>query len=284
MSEQTEETAATVTETVVENETVGTIEVTTETTVTGETTSEQPTETEPKVMGLDDVKKRYFSPDTLEDAVAYVNLVSAIEGIKVQTNFDMADPNALPDGYGLAILPINQRLPDGKGNQTIGVAIAAIPDPATVGLHEKGEDFIRSIITDVLCARVTNAVRPRADGSVAGTIPFKIEDFLESQRGRESLKAFSAIAGIFVKALRRKGLKLITSQSLRTILQSATFAQSQFAKIPQAKWETLLHAMIGSATKLGHDPAVLKNWLETRNETEAQEIEDIDFGDLVELS
>jgi hypothetical protein len=68
------------------------------------------------------------------------------------------------------------------------------------------------------------------------------------------------------------------------VLQSSAFASSQFEKISQENWVTLLDAMVALANKKGLDPAVLVNWKETRDETVVDMDEDeLDFSDFAEL-
>ncbi len=240
--------------------------------------------TESDAFKLGDVVKRYFSPDQLQDeAQAAVSKIVAIAKTgEIKRNFNPEEP--FPDGYGLAVIPLSKRGDTpGGGNITIGVAIAAIPDPELVGSHDKGGDFIRAIITDTFISKVANACRPRADGTTAPTIPFEIMDFLESRRGRESLKAFSEIAPRFVKALRKKGISYMTAQLLRQTLQSRQFAESQFEKIPQEAWQKVLDGMIVKAREAGLDPAVLINWQETRDATEVADIGEIDLEEFDNL-
>lgn len=232
---------------------------------------------------ISDVKKRYFSPDQLQEAQDYLVKITEVakEG-QIKRNFKPED--TFPDGYGLAVVPISKRQSEtGKGNVTIGIAVAAIPDPAIVGAHDKGSNFIRQVITDNFMSKVANACRPRPDGSVAASMPLEIEDFIESQRGGGLLKAFSEIAPLFVKALRKKGIKYMTSQLLRQTLQSRAFAETQFEKIGQEQWEKVLDGMVVKATKEGHDPAILQDWKATRDSTEVTEVEDIDLSEFDEL-
>ncbi len=247
---------------------------------TGE--SVEPDAPEEDAFTLDEVEKRYFAPDQLTTAQEYLSkVVEVAETGQLKRNFDPGAP--FPDGYGLAVVPLSKRV-EGKGNVTVGVAIAAIPDPELVGAHEKGAEFIRDCITAVFMAKVANACRPRVDGSTAPSIPYEITDFLESRRGRENLKAFSEIAPIFVKALRKKGIKYMSAQLLRQTLQSKQFAEAQFEKIPQEAWGKVLDGMIVKAKSEGHDPAILVNWKETRESTAVAEIEDIaleEFDNLV---
>ncbi len=232
---------------------------------------------------LGDVTKRYFSPDQLTEAQAVLSqIVEVAEEGEIKRNFKPEEP--FPEGYGLAVIPLSRRgnVP-GAGNITIGVAIAAIPDPEMVGSHDKGAEFIRAVITDTFISKVANACRPRADGTTAPTIPFDIMDFLESRRGRESLKAFSEIAPRFVKALRQKGIRYMTAQLLRQTLQSKQFAETQFEKIPQEAWQKVLDGMIVKAREAQLDPAVLVNWKDTRDATEVADIGEIDLEEFDNL-
>ncbi len=232
---------------------------------------------------MENVEKRYFAPDQLEDAQTYLGKVTNVcpDGA-IKRNFDPEE--VFPDGYGLAVVPISKRsLEKGGGNISIGIVVAAIPDPASVANHEKGGEFIRSAITDVFMAKVANSCRPRPDGTTATTIPFTIEDFIESRRGRESLKAFTEVASAFVKALRKKGIIYMTPGLLRQTLQSKAFAATQFEKINQDAWQKVLDAMIVKAKAAGHDPAILVNWKDTRDSVEVVEIEDLDLDDLDSL-
>lgn len=243
----------------------------------------QPSETamEPETFTMESVEKRYFAPDQLQEAQDYLGKVTGVcpDGT-IKRNFDPEE--TFPDGYGLAVVPISKRV-EGQGNVPIGVAVAAIPDPASVAQHDKGGEFIRSAITDVFMSKVANACRPRPDGTTATTIPFSIEDFIESRRGRESLKAFTEVASAFVKALRKKGIKFMTPGLLRQTLQSKAFAVTQFEKINQDAWQKVLDAMIVKAKAAGLDPAILVNWKETRDSVEVIEIEDLDLDDLDSL-
>ena len=226
-----------------------------------------------EAFGLEDVQKRYFGPDVLAtEGQTYLGMVSSIPDVKISKNFD----EEIPAGFGVSIFPISRR--GAEGNEIIGVAVAAIPDPETIANHEKGSDFIRNVLISAFQAKVANAVRPRADGSTAGSIPASIEDFITSQRGSGSLKTYTAMATVFVKTIKKMGIKFMTSQILKQTLQSKAFAESQFPKIPQDGWEKILHAMVSKAANEGLDPAILNHWLATRNDAEMHIAEDLDFS------
>ncbi len=249
--------------------------------------SEPSTETEPsteeaKPFTIDDVDRRFFSPEDLTDAQKAVDQVQEhVPAKMVQWNFN-PEKDEVPSGYGLAIVPISQRKLGGEGNETIGVVIAAVPDPSLIAGHEKGPEFIREVITDFFLAKVANAARPKASGT--STLPFSIIDYIERRRGRESLKVFTELAPIYVKALREKGLKMLTQALLRQILQSKVFAE-QFNRKLEAKgfWSGVLDKMVEKAKVKGLDPAVLVNWHDTRELAEAIDIDDLDVDELDEL-
>lgn len=239
---------------------------------------ETATETEVETFGLDDIERRYFSPDQLDgDAQDYINLVTSIPNVAIKSNFD----DEVPTGFGLCVMPISKR--GEEGTEVIGVVIAAIPDPETIAQHEKGADFIKDVILSTTMAKVANAVRPRANGTTAGSIPFSIESFIEGGRRSGSLKTYTAIASKFVKALKAMGLKFITSGILKQTLSSASFAESQFANIDQENWEKVLANMVAFAKSEGLDPAILDHWTATRNEAEAEVDNELDFSAFDEM-
>lgn len=227
----------------------------------------------PEAFGLDDIDRRYFGPDQLEvEAQDYVNLVTSIPDVSIKSNFE----GDIPEGYGLAIMPISKR--GDEGTEVIGVVMAAVPDPETIAAHEKGADFLRDVLLGNMMAKVANSVRPRANGTTAGSIPFTVESFIEGGRRSGSLKTYTSIASKFVKALKGMGLKFITSGILKQTLQSASFAESQFSSVEQENWEKVLNNMIAFAKSEGLDPAILSHWLETRNEAEADVDNELDFS------
>jgi len=232
---------------------------------------------------IENLRREYFAPAELakanEELAKVVHAASMLK-LAVRYNFD---PNAeFPAGYGIAVIP-NQQQVKGQGNVVTGVAIAAIPDPATIGAHEGGTDFIQNVVVNACMAKVANAVRVRADGSVASSVPYSIADFITSMRGAEgTLATYNALAPDMVKALRQKGLKHITSGILREVLQSSAFAAEQFTKIDQAKWVMVLDAMIVRAKAKNLDSAVLENWKSTRDSAEIA-VDTLDISDMADL-
>lgn len=236
---------------------------------TPETASEN-AETSETEFTLENIKKAYFPPSELEAAEAYLNQCSDVTDLEM--NFK--PENGITEGYGLAIFPISKRGEGDEGNVVIGACAAEVPDFDMLVNHEKGAEFIRETVMDKLIAKVANAVRPRADGSKAGSIPHSITDFLESQRGRENIKAFTATAPTMVKVLRKRGIGFMHTGLLRQVLQSRQFAENQFPNIKQDTWLHVGQHMISLAKKDGIDPAVIQNWLDNRENEAAVEVED----------
>lgn len=242
------------------------------------------TNAENKPFTLADVERRYFSPSEVEDAAAYIAKIEAIPGLDpkdVKRNHDL-EGEGLPEGYGVAILPINKRAKDADGEPTTittGIGIFAVPDFATIAETERGQEFIRSVVMDQCMNKAANSVRPRTAGAAPVSMPFTLEDFIESRRGSGNLKTFTELAPIVVKFLKKKGAPHMTSKLLKNTLASATFAEQQFPKTEQPVWVKLLESMIGMAREQGLDPAILHSWLNTRNEADVDEME-LDMEDL----
>lgn len=260
--------------------------------VSAETTGQMPaevTETEQaeteieEEFSIETVERKFFPPDQLEAAAALISQIqSVVEPDMIRFNFD-PDEQEVPDGYGLATVPISERQPGGKGNMTVGIVIAAVPDPELIANHEKGQGFIRDVVQDYFLAKVANAARPKATG-VPTTLPFSVDDYIERRRGRESLKTFTEIAPLYVKALREKGLKMLTQALLRQILQSKVFAEQFNRNLEERNfWSGVLDKMIAKASSKSLDPAVLANWKATRDQVQAIDVSELDVDELDEM-
>lgn len=247
-------------------------------------TTTQPTEAaETKAPVMSDIKKQFYSVDNIEAgsaaATEALKIVEAASGKSV-LNFDPEQD--FPEGYGLAVGPINKRNEALKKTETIGCYVAAVPSVAHIleTAKEAGQKWIDSVLEDSLIARVANAVRPRSDGSTAASVPFSVEDFITSNRPEGLLVGFNKLAPTYVKVLKGKGLTFLTTALLRQILSSKAFAEQQFPKIPQASWESLLDSMIAKANKDGLTVGLMDEWKETRDEAGLPVDDDLDLSDL----
>jgi len=211
----------------------------------------------------------------MEKAQAYLSSVVAIcaaENVSPVFNFDTNED--FPAGYNLAVIPLTERVPE-RGNVTRGVLVAAVPTIAAIMEDASGESFVTKQITDNLVRQVSAAAKAK-DGITS--LPFKVVDFTTSSRS-SGLAAFNALAGIYVKALRAKGLKFMSKLLLRQTLTSATLAEQQFPRIEQSNWEVVLKSMIAHATKENIEVGNLQDWLNTRNTVEV-ELAEIDLSDI----
>jgi hypothetical protein len=227
----------------------------------------------------DAIKKQYFDSkkiDAAQDAIGIVSAIAEEHSLKMVFNFDVEAP--FPDGYGIAIAPISKR--EKSTNHVLGVAIAAIPDVATVQEVEGGIQFVHDCAVTAMIAKLSNSVRPRGDsGETAASIPFSVTDFITTNRPDGVLLSFRALAPLYVKMLKKKGLKLMTESILRQCLQSAAFAEQQFSKIDQDKWEKILSSMVATAEKEGLAAGMLLEWQKTRDSATLQD-DDVDLSDL----
>jgi len=230
-------------------------------------------------VNAEDIKKAYFASAQLADAqVAMDSAMSIASALDLDVVFNFDTEKEFPTGYGIALIPIAKRV--NNANITLGVAIAAVPDLATVEAHEHGKAFVTDSVIGNMIAKLANAVRPRGtDGDTASSIPFSVEDFITSNRAEGVLVAYRKFASAYVKVLKKKGLKYITESILRQVLQSAAFAEQQFPKIPQDKWIQILDSMMARAEAEGVAVGMLADWKQSRDSAELSD-EDIDLSDL----
>ncbi len=236
----------------------------------------QPSDAVKALEALQAVERKYFGSAALEAGQVYIS--TAMEAchannIDAVLNFDAAEE--FPAGYGLAVIPLTERV-DGQGNVTKGMAIAAIPDFETIAADADGSSWVQKQITDAMLRQVSTAAKSK-DGQLT-SIPFKVADFATSSRS-SGLAGFNHVGALFVKALKTKGLKLMSKALLRQILASAAFAEQQYPRLPQENWVAVLSSMVSHAAKDGIDVSGLKHWLSTRD-TETVDMADVDLTDI----
>jgi hypothetical protein len=240
---------------------------------------------------LQQESRAYYGPDRLAEASAALARLQKFAPVRL--NFD--PNNEFPAGYGLAFVPLAVRTEakDEKGvafkfNKITGIVAAAVPDVATIAATEKGASFIGKTVINALMAQVANAARPQADGTL-NPLPFSLEDFIEATgKGREGVKSFTTIAPAWVAVIRQKGIKTMTTPMLRQCLMSTDFAKAVFPAVAQQTWQQVGEGMIAQATKKGLDPAIIRHWLDTRDQTASSDtsfdLEGIDFDKIGEGS
>jgi len=231
---------------------------------------------ENKVMDLQDVGAKSFASTDLNAAQNYISkVVDACTEANIEPVFNFDTNEELPEGYGLSILPLTERVA-GQGNVTKGVCIAAVPSVDSILAATGGDVWVRKQINTLLVRAIKAGATPSDDGSIT-SIPFSIADFTASRVS--ALAAFNAIAPLYVKALKDKGLKFINKGLLRQVLASAAFAEQQFPRIDQANWELVIKSMTQAAAKENLEAGILAHWSKTRNEVEV-DTSDIDLSDI----
>lgn len=225
---------------------------------------------------LQAIKRKNFPSTALDAGQLYVTKaleVAAANQIDPVFNFDIEDD--FPTGYGLAVIPLTESI-TGHGFVTKGLAIAAIPDYATVANDPAGVNWIQSQITAAMLRQIASAAKSKT-GQLT-SIPFKVADFATSSRS-SALAGFNHVATLFVAALKKKGLDLMSKAFLRQILASSSFAEQQYPRLPQKNWVAVLNSMINHAEKDNVDVTGLRNWLKTRD-TETVNMADVDLSDI----
>lgn len=234
-----------------------------------------------KAPSIDNVKREFYDVAKLEagsQAAEYATAAAeAINGTVVY-NFDVE--KEFPEGYGLAIIPLQKKSKDDGTMQRIGVAIGAVPSFDLMMQDKDGAQYAKQAVEDSLMAKLANATRPRSDGQTAASVPFTLQDFVTSNRPEGVLVAFRKLAPAYVKVLKDKGLKLMTDGILRSILESKAFAEDQFPSIPQTTWEGLLDSMLAKAAEKNLNPGLLEEWRKTRDEAGMPSDGDVDLDGL----
>lgn len=244
-------------------------------------TAEQLAAAEKAMEAMQNLQKQYFPSSQLETAGAAIQkAIDTVNAAGGQYVFNFDTEQAIPSGYGIAIIPVNKTDKATSTRVTVGVGICAIPELAEVNKTPEGQTFIVDAVANTFIAKCANAIRPRSDGATATSIPFTVVDFITSNRPEGVLVAFNELAPAYVKELKRIGLSLMTKEILRSVLQSKAFAEQQFPKIPQTTWETVINSMIKHATDSGKAPGMLEEWKATRNEAGLPMAEDLDLSAL----
>lgn len=234
-----------------------------------------------KAPKLENVKREFYDVSQMEkaqDAAMYATEAAEAEKGQVVYNFDIE--KEFPEGYGLAVIPLQKKNKELGAMERIGVVIGAIPDFSTIMEDKAGAVFCKQAVEDALMAKLANATRPRADGNTAASVPFSLQDFITSSRPEGVLVAFRKLAPAYVKVLKDKGLKLMTDGILRSIMESKAFAEDQFASVPQSTWEGLIDSMIAKAKEKDLNPGLLEEWRKTRNEAGMPSDGDVDLDGL----
>lgn len=232
---------------------------------------------EVEAMTLQTVERKSFSPDALNDAQEYIGeVVKVCEAEELEPVFNFDPSENIPEGYGLAVIPLTERV-TGQGNVTKGICIAAVPSLDKIMSESTGQTFVLNAINKLMINSVKSAATPDADGAIS-SLPFKVLDFTTSSRS-SALAAFNAVASLYVKALKDKGLKFMSKTILRQVLSSAGFAEQQFPHIEQDNWQIVLKSMVAHAAKEGQPAGILSHWSKTRDAVEVDTTE-IDLSDI----
>ena len=228
-----------------------------------------------EVKTMDDIEKQYYPASAIEKANTAMTEAFNIAGAdNVTMNFDPEQD--FPEGYGVAIVPITERVPE-KGNKAKGVLFAAIPELATVLEDKSGDAWIQKIALDKMVSQVMSSAKSIDETSVS-TLPFSITDFTTSSRGSGNA-AFNALASDYVAEIKKKGLRILTKPIFKNVLASKAFAEELFPSVGQESWTHVLDVMIEHAQKEGLDPIGLLHWKNTRDNVEVQNA-DVDLSGL----
>lgn len=252
-----------------------------------------------KALALDNLTRAWFEPGKEADAEKAINAAVAIathHGLPVAANWDTSTPK--PADYALAIVPqmLTVKQTDGTGKQIpVGLYIGALPTPEAIAAHgDAGNAWLRKVMVEAVTNRFANCTRVIRDPKnpaafrQPSSVPFKVEEFITAAGRDNSLVYFRKVAPAYVDLLKTKGVGTqpgavtMTRDVLQAVLSSAATAQQLYAKVPQARWETLLDKMLADAKAAGIDPGLVAVWRASRDTVEVQP-DDFDLDGLDSL-
>ena len=238
-------------------------------------------------FSLKDVKREFFYGENRAELDAKLPLVvkaAAAAGLQPIHNFDPNEP--VPEGYGIAILPVDKKNPvQGQPQIRVGVGIVAAPS-AELLLQTEDAEVVKwrneTLLAHVL-NRIANAMRPKEDGSLPASIPYTLHDFVTSSRP-QTTAVWNEIAPPFLKVLQKRNetFKLVTKDMLRRMLSSAEYATQIAPTINQTIWVGIIKKMRELAEKKGKQTEVFDQMISTRDEAEFRLTAD-GFEDIEEL-
>lgn len=230
------------------------------------------------VIPMSEISKGFYrmhNEDAQGLAKEAVNRVMEIcKSNNVQPNFSFNPNEAVPADKGIAVMPINITDKAAKKRRTIGVNIVLIPTAEAVLNDEQGRQFAMKKIQDSFLTYFSNQARPKImdDGRIVpsnNTLPVELVDYITAGRREGGLKYFNDHADKYLDALYEKGFnKTFNKRMFRDCLQSASYAEQLLPTIPQTAWEGILKIMIQEAdANPEYDAGLVRDWLETRNES-----------------
>ncbi len=242
---------------------------------------------EDKTLALDNLTRHWFEPGKETDAEKAINdavRIAQHHNLAVAANWDTTQPK--PADYALAIVPqmLTVKQSDGTGKQIpVGLYIGALPTPEAIAANgEAGNAWLRKVTVEAVinrfvnCTRVIRDPKNPAQFRQPSSVPFKVEEFITASGRDNSLVYFRKVAPAYVDLLKAKkvgtqpGTVTMTRDVLQAVLSSASTAAQLYAKVPQARWETLLDKMLADAKAAGIDPGLVAVWRASRDTLEVQ--------------
>ena len=179
------------------------------------------------------------------------------------------------------------------------IVISPIPTLDALLEHAEGREWIENKLETELAHITMRNLRDEddlSDTSIIDTMPKDIDSFINAKRsgGKADNEAFNETWKLVLDALKRvpQVSDLLASANLKKsilerCLKNAAYAKALYAPIENARiFEAVLGLMIKESEKEGYDTAIVKNWLETRNdqtyEVEAFDLDSFDLDSLID--
>ena len=208
-----------------------------------------------------EVKRKFFSPDEIEQATAYAQAI-------VDSGVPLAvSDRDWPQGMGAAILPLTKRVQapgeDRAKQQLYGVLYTPFPTYEAIMAHTDGANTVRDLVNSNFSQTALNPLRRQNFDKVdengnmqvdLASVPWTLDDFIEgmSTEGRGIYKGFNEAIKVVLPKLKEKSdaFKYLTPPLVRQYLSSAAMARTF---LPQLGGARLLGAVAWQPESVGRE-------------------------------
>lgn len=241
---------------------------------------QSPAQAEPALS----TKPQFIPPqqiDTLPETLArYDNDTSP----PIYYGFDK-DEGEIYSGNGVAIIPILRRRKQSEGEGPMihsATVVVQMPTLEALNSDDAGASFVRETVQTAMIEAVRMAVRSdltdNPNNPPSKSLPNTLADYvIPSERG--TLGAFTELAPAMVKLFHSAGMRFMNARLLKQVLSSRSFAETQMPTVKQSVWINTLNRAVEVANKKGLDPAIFRQWLETRDHVTGPEVSDDKLND-----
>lgn len=219
---------------------------------------------------LTDIDGNYSVAEIGAVLAAIPSLEGYDEKTPIVTNFTADD---MPDAEErVMVVKTSSR----RGEEGVSlISVWAIPTLSAIA--KLSQTYVADLIYSQLARKLTNNAL-RSEKPLAENYPRSVSDFISARRGGgTSKKAFNAICKHILGALKNAGIKM-SKADLVDAMSSTSFATDRYAQLEEKGiFVKFLNSAVTLATNKGDDATQFQTYIETRDETDLETVDDVDF-------